>query len=147
MLLQAGTFAAAQLFHIGGGARWLTQFPGNTFATDVTAAWRRETGRPLAYVVGDLWLGGNVAYFSDDRPKLFHDGSAHFMPWIDADEVRRRGAVLLWPADQGVEDIPKGLREQFPAAVLRPPLIVRANTLRGEWTWRIGHAVLPPGSP
>ena len=40
--------------------------------------------------------------------------------------------------------MPAALREVFPAAEDRAPLLIRAATLRGEREWRIGWALLRP---
>jgi hypothetical protein len=138
-----GVQTATQLFHVGGGERWATQFPGDRFAAVVTETWRQETSDRLAYVVGDFWLAGNVIFFSPDSPRLFHNASLRYSPWIEVSDVRRRGAVLVWPAARGVE-MPAPLREVFPTAEARAPLVIRAATLRGEREWRIGWALLRP---
>jgi 4-amino-4-deoxy-L-arabinose transferase-like glycosyltransferase len=138
-----GVQTATQLFHVGGGERWATQFPGDRFAAIVTETWRRETGDRLAYVVGDFWLSGNVIFFSPDSPRLFHNANLRYSPWIDVADVRRRGAVLVWPTSRDRE-MPASMREMFPAAEDRPPLLIRASTLRGEREWRIGWALLRP---
>ena len=138
-----GVQTATQLFHVGGGERWATQFPGDRFAAVVTETWRRETSDRLAYVVGDFWLAGNLIFFSPDSPRLFHNASLRYSPWIEVSDVRRRGAVLVWPAARGVE-MPAPLREVFPTAEARAPLVIRAATLRGEREWRIGWALLRP---
>jgi 4-amino-4-deoxy-L-arabinose transferase-like glycosyltransferase len=139
-----GAQTAAQLFHVGGGERWATQFPGDRLAAIVTEAWRRETNQPLAYVVGDFWLAGNVIFFSPDRPRMFHDASLYLSPWIEVADVRRRGAVLLWSAGRDGEMRPPEMRALFPTVEPRPPLVIRQMTLRGEREWRIGWALLPP---
>ena len=141
-----GVQTSAQLFHVGGGERWATQFPGDRFAAIVTETWRRETGDRLAYVVGDFWLAGNVIFFSPDSPRLFHNANLRYSPWIDVADVRRRGGVLLWSAARAAE-MPAALREVFPAAEDRAPLLIRAATLRGEREWRIGWALLRPARP
>jgi Dolichyl-phosphate-mannose-protein mannosyltransferase len=142
-ILLLGVETSAQLFHVGGGERWATQFPGDRLAASVTEAWRRETNQRLTYVVGDFWLAGNVIFFSPDSPHLFHDAVPFLSPWIEVDDVRRRGAVLLWPAARNGE-MPAQMRFMFPAAEVRPPLVIQTPTLRGEREWRIGWAFLRP---
>ncbi len=142
-ILLMGVQTAAQLFHVGGGERWATQFPGDRLAGIVTETWRRETNQRLTYVVGDFWLAGNVIFFSRDSPRMFHDASLHYSPWIEVDDIRRRGAVLLWPAARGGE-MPEQMRALFPAAEDRAPLVIREMMLRHEREWRIGWAFLRP---
>jgi len=142
-----GVQTAAQLFHVGGGERWATQFPGDRLAAIVTDTWHRETNQRLAYVVGDFWLAGNVIFFSPDRPQMFHDASLTFSPWIELADIRRHGAVLLWPAGLDGETEPAQMRALFPTVERRAPLVIREMTLRGEREWRIGWALLRPAEP
>jgi hypothetical protein len=52
--------------------------------------------------------------------------------------------VLLWPtALEGSEELTL-MRDLFPTAERRPPLVIRAMTPRGEREWRISWAVLRP---
>lgn len=142
-ILLMGVQTAGQLFHVGGGKRWTTQFPGDRFAAIVTETWHRETNQRLAYVVGDFWLAGNVIFFSPDSPRMFHDASLHYSPWIEVADVRRRGAVLLWSAARDGE-MPAEMRALFPTVEHRAPLVIREMTRRGEHEWRIGWALLRP---
>jgi 4-amino-4-deoxy-L-arabinose transferase-like glycosyltransferase len=143
-----GVMTAAQLFNVGGGQRWATQFPGERFAAAVTEAWRRETGRPLPYVVGEFWLSGNLVLYSSDDPRFFHDATTARSPWIDPDDVRRRGGVIVWPADElGDSAVPAAWAAGLPGAVVQEALVMRQTTLRGERSWRIGWAILRPATP
>jgi hypothetical protein len=142
-ILLMGVQTAAQLFHVGGGKRWTTQFPGDRFAAIVTETWHRETNQRLAYVVGDFWLAGNVIFFSSDTPRMFHDASLHYSPWIEVADVRRRGAMLLWSAARDGE-MPARMQELFPLVEHRAPLVLREMTRRGVREWRIGWALLRP---
>jgi 4-amino-4-deoxy-L-arabinose transferase-like glycosyltransferase len=135
---------AAQLFHVGGGSRWATQFPGKAFAASIVGEWQRRTNAPLVYVVGDFWLGGNVILNTTDPPHLFQDADLRYSPGVDEADVRARGAMLLWTTPFPVEEIPLRFREKYPQARELAPLVVRADTSRGEWVWRIGVAFLPP---
>jgi hypothetical protein len=142
-----GVQTAAQLFHVGGGARWATQFPGDQLAAAVTETWHRETGQPLAYVIGDFWFAGNVILFSRDRPSMFHEASLLYSPWIDPAELRRRGGILLWSTGISERTLPEEYRAQFPDAEPREPLELHQMTPRGIWTWRVAWAVLRPAAP
>ena len=120
------------------------QFPGAEFAAAVTQAWRKETGQPLSYVIGDDFETGTVLLFSTDPVVAYHEANHDYMPWIDEADVRRRGAVLLWvstdprrPADFAA----------FSQAEPREPFVMHQPTLRGDLTWTIQWALLPPAGP
>jgi hypothetical protein len=133
-----------QAFHLGGGARWATQFPGDKFAAAVMEEWRKETDKPLGYVVGDFWLAGNVILNVPNPPRLLQDGDPYFNPGIDLNDVRRRGAMLLWTDPFAVDEIPEPMRKRFADARLNAPLVIQGKTPRGDKVWRFGWAVLPP---
>src|SRR5258707_558601 len=42
-------------------------FPGDRLAAALTERFHAATGRPLAYVIGSMWDGGNVAHYSTER--------------------------------------------------------------------------------
>lgn len=127
-----------------------TQFPGRLLAETITRQWRERTGTPLTYVGGAIvtvqeptgprnipgagqFTANNVAVYSPDRPHVIVNGELRLSPWIDAADLDRRGAVLLWqPHDKG---LPENIKRAFPRAELQPPLIVPRHTLfprRGE---------------
>ena len=71
-------------------------FPGDALGADLTRRFRDATGAPLRYVVGTMWDGGNLAHYSPDQPQVLIDGSAARAPWIDLDDLRKQGAVVVW---------------------------------------------------
>jgi Dolichyl-phosphate-mannose-protein mannosyltransferase len=144
-VISTAVVVITQSFHVSGGVRWANQFPGDRFTAAVLAAWDREArGAPLTYVVGDFWPAGNVILNMPDPPHLLQDGDLHYNPDIDVADVRRRGAMLLWTDPTPADQTPDWLQRNFPEARVNPPLVIHADTPRGEWSWRIGWAVLPP---
>ncbi len=127
-----------------------TQFPGALLAELITREWRERTGTPLKYVGGAIvinqeWWGprrlpgagqfaaNNVAVYSPDRPHVIVEGELAISPWINATDLERHGAVLLWQPNE--EGLPENIRRAFPHAELQPPLTVPRHTLyprRGE---------------
>ena len=47
-------------------------------------------------------------------------------PWVTEDDIRRRGAVLLWDAAELGDDLPETLRLRFPDARPQPPIVLPA---------------------
>ena len=134
-----------------------TQFPGRLLAETITRQWRERTGTPLAYVGGadhghrtarhrapgaGQFAANNVAVYSPDRPHVIVNGELRLSPWIDAADLDRRGAVLVWqPQEKG---LPENIRRAFPRAELQPPLTLPRHTLyprRGELVY---YAFVPP---
>jgi hypothetical protein len=101
-------------------------YPGAKFAREVTAGWRAATnGATLRYVVGDSFTGGNIAYYASDRPSIYLDGDASKSPWIDENDLRKSGAVIVWSTRQDRESPPP------------------ANITAGQRA-RLGHRAAPP---
>jgi 4-amino-4-deoxy-L-arabinose transferase-like glycosyltransferase len=98
----AGVFAVQQT--IGGYlVRKPTrgQFPGRELAAAVEQRWHEVVGRaPLAIVAGDVWLAGNIAFYSQERPSVFIDADRGKSPWI-TDALVRDGAVFIWQPPLG----------------------------------------------
>jgi len=46
------------------------RFPGEALAREVTAQWHKKVGGRIAYVVGDTWIAGNIAFHSPDRREV-----------------------------------------------------------------------------
>jgi hypothetical protein len=63
-------------------------FPGDRLGAEISARFRAATGEPLAYVIGSMWLGGNVSRYSAERPRTLIDGS----PARAVDRSRRPAA-------------------------------------------------------
>ncbi len=50
-------------------------FPGDTLAATLTQRFHAATGgKKLRYVIGSMWLGGNLAHYSPDQPHVLIDG-------------------------------------------------------------------------
>ena len=116
-------------------------FPGAALARDVTQGWHAKTGQPLRYVIGTMWDGGNVAHYSPDQPRVLVDGEPQRAPWIDLNDLKARGAVVVW-TDGDLKTLPPQYRAVAPNAQVQPvlPLHYRhaGNALYAGW------AIVPP---
>jgi 4-amino-4-deoxy-L-arabinose transferase-like glycosyltransferase len=133
-----GVQIAAQAFHVRENIRWAEHFPGRLMAAEMTDIWHQRTGTPLAYVIGDVWLGGNVVLYSPDRPSLFEDGNPAHSPWIDQCELNRRGGIVIWDWRLGLDHAPYG------HGMVQPPMELRIATPVGAHVWTIPWAIVPP---
>src|SRR5204863_115303 len=49
-------------------------YPGDRLADELARRFRAATGRPLTYVIGTMWDGGNVAHYAREQPRVLIDG-------------------------------------------------------------------------
>jgi hypothetical protein len=116
-------------------------FPGESLGREVTQAYEAATGRPLRYVVGSMWNGGNLAHYSPRQPRVLIDGAPERAPWIDLADLRRKGAVVVW-TDGDLRTIPQPFEAVAGSAEVQPPL--RLPYRRGGSDVPVGWAILRP---
>ena len=73
-------------------------FPGDLLSAAITQRFEQATGRKPAYIIASMWDGGNVAHYSGAAPAAagLIDGLPRRAPWIDLNDLRARGAVIVW---------------------------------------------------
>jgi hypothetical protein len=118
-------------------------YPGEQLAAEMSGRFRAATGRPLAYVVSDMWTGGNVGHYAPERPRVLIDGEPRRAPWIDLGDLKRRGAVVVW-TNGDAQILPAAWRAIAADAVVQPPL--RLPYRSGVNTLTVGWAILRPES-
>jgi hypothetical protein len=123
-----------------------TQFPGRRIADDITSQWHERFGAPLIYVGGTEFAANNIAVYASDRPHVIVHGDPKLSPWIDMDDVRRHGAVLIWDsplvADAGVDQ----WRATFGQFDVQGSLVVARQTRHSVRPVRISFAFVAPRS-
>lgn len=123
-----------------------SSFPGDALADSITTKWHDATGQQLRFVAGDMWVAGNVAFYSPDRPLVIQNGNADADPSIVADELAAAGAILVWDAETMGAAIPAELGDNFPSAVEQAPIALEKQCAGPRKQVRIGWAVVPPRS-
>jgi hypothetical protein len=119
-------------------------FPGDALAADLTQRFHDATGgKKLAYVIGSMWLGGNVAHYSADHPEVLIDGLPRRAPWIDLDDVRAKGAILVWEGGD-LDRLPPQLAAIAPSAQVLAPLTLPPRRHFGTPSEHFGWAILMP---
>ena len=73
-----------------------TNFPGQAIADALTREWHAKYGTDLKYVAGTEFAANNVAVYSKDRPHVVVHGRPLISPWIDTDDLRQHGALVVW---------------------------------------------------
>ena len=116
-------------------------YPGDRLADELARRFRAATGRPLVYVIGSMWDGGNVAHYARERPRVLIDGDRRRAPWIDLGDLRSKGAVVVWTGSDPTV-MPLGLRGIAGDAQIQPPFALPFR--RGDHVLTVGWAILRP---
>ena len=117
-------------------------FPGADLARELSQRYRAATGRPLIYVIGSMWDGGNVAHYAPDHPRVLIDGKPARAPWIDLADLRSKGAVVVW-TDGDLNAVPPGLRSVAGDAAVQPPFVLHDRRGELQHQCRLGHSLSP----
>ena len=120
-------------------------YPGDRLADELARRFRAATGRPLTYVIGSMWEGGNVAHYAPEQPRVLIDGDWRRAPWIDLGDLRSKGAVVVWTGSGPGFDptvMPVGLRGIAGDAQIQPPFTLPFR--RGDHVLTVGWAILRP---
>jgi hypothetical protein len=109
-------------------------------------SFERRTGRPLAIVSGDVPTAALVALAAPSRPSVYFDTDPARSPWVTPDDIRRKGAVVVWPASSTTPDPPPDIKARFPDLIPEVPRTFD-RPLQGRLpVLRLGWGVIRPGS-
>lgn len=109
----------------------------------VTRLWQESTGMPLSYVGGENYLTTYMYVYSPDRPKPLMEGDFEISPWIDVQDLRKKGAVFIW-YENNEEDFAETMQEEFPELVLYPVKEFKQKTRATIRPLQLRIAILPP---
>lgn len=120
-------------------------YPGKEIAKHITTLWEQKYHRPLKYVAGSRWLGGNIGLYSTHHPAVMIEWDNKRSPWINNDDMEKEGAIFIWEAS-GHEILPDNVKARYPH--LLPQQELSFNLHRNQQhkipPVRIGIAFLPP---
>jgi 4-amino-4-deoxy-L-arabinose transferase-like glycosyltransferase len=120
-------------------------FPGRDLGREISQRYQAATGEPISYVIGSMWDGGNVAHCSPGRPRVLIDGKPERAPWIDLEDLKAKGAVVVFWQDD-LHAMPPEFKAIADGAVVQQPIELRylRADLRGDPIVRVGWAILYP---
>src|SRR5262249_49611642 len=140
-------FVSAFAIHYGVLPRYRNMYyavlyPGDELGREMSSRYHALTGRPLEYVVGDMWTGGTASRYAPERPRVLIDGDPRRAPWIDLGDLQTKGAVVVWTDGADPRVIPRAYRAVAADAEVQPPFSLRPHV--GGPTVQVGWAVLRP---
>ncbi|HEX3936685.1 MAG TPA: glycosyltransferase family 39 protein [Xanthobacteraceae bacterium] len=120
--------------------------PANAMGRFFADSFQRRTGEPLAVVTGDPRLAALIALAAPSRPSVFFDADPARSPWVTADDIRKKGAVVVWLSPDTNPAPPPDIKGYFPDLV---PEVPRAfdRPVQGRLPvlW-VGWGMIRPGS-
>jgi hypothetical protein len=106
---------------------------------------QKRTGKPLAIVTGDPRLASLVAFAAPSRPSYYDFADPARTPWVTADDIRKKGMIVVWPALGTRGAPPPDIAARFPDLV--PDDVPRAfeYTIQGRMPLaRVGSGMIRP---
>jgi len=120
--------------------------PANAMGEFFADSFQRRTGQKLAIVTGDPRTAALIALAAPSRPSVFFDADPSQTPWVTADDIRKKGAVVVWLAADTSPTPPPDIKIYFPDLVAEVPRTF-ARPVEGRLPLlRVGWGVIRPGS-
>ena len=80
-------------------------YPGHAVTAAATALWHEVSPQPMPYVISDRTGACNVAVYSSETPEAFFAADVTQSQWIDPEDVRKRGGVVIWDEKNDAKEI------------------------------------------
>jgi hypothetical protein len=109
-------------------------------------SFERRTGQPLAIITGDARTAALVAVEAPSRPSVFFDADPAHSPWVTADDIRKKGAIVVWLAPDMAPTLPADIKAYFPDLVAELPRIFERPVQGRLEPLRVGWGLIRPGS-
>jgi 4-amino-4-deoxy-L-arabinose transferase-like glycosyltransferase len=120
--------------------------PARAMGRFFAESFERRTGQPLAIVTGDPRTAALIAVAAPSRPSILFDAAPERSPWVTADDIRSKGAVVVWLAADTTPTPPPDIKAYFPDLVPEVPHTFDRPVQGRMAPLRIGWAVIRPGS-
>jgi hypothetical protein len=120
--------------------------PANAMGRFFADSFERRTGRPLAVVAGDVRTASLVALAAPSRPSVYFDADPARSPWVTPDDIRQKGAVVVWLTATTSPDPPPEIKARFPDLIPEVPHTFERPVQGRLPVLRVGWAVIRPGS-
>ncbi|MFO1101259.1 MAG: glycosyltransferase family 39 protein [Xanthobacteraceae bacterium] len=117
-------------------AKEIGRFFGDTF--------ERRVGKRLGVVSGDLRLASLISLYAPGRPTVYFANAPDRTPWVNAEEVRQKGVIVVWPATDTIGTPPPDVRALFPDLVPEVPQAFSYSIQGRLPLLRIGWGMIRP---
>jgi hypothetical protein len=120
--------------------------PANAMGQFFADSFERRTGQKLAVVTGDPRTAELVALAAPSRPSVFFDADPARSPWVTADDIRKKGAIVVWLTADTTPTPPPDIRTYFPDLIPEVPRTFERPVQGQLPLLRVGWGVIRPGS-
>jgi len=121
--------------------------PADLMGAFFADTFQHRTGKPLAIITGDPRLATLIALGAPSRPSYYDEVAPARTPWVTADDIRKRGLIVVWPVRDPSNPLPADIKARFPDLV---PELPRAfgHTIQGMLppAW-VGWGMIRPVGP
>jgi hypothetical protein len=138
LLIVALPWAAATDLKIAQPAKAMGRFFAENF--------ERRTGQPLAIVTGDPRTAALIALAAPSRPSVLFEAAPERSPWVTADDIRKKGAVVVWLTNDTTPTPPPDIKAYFPDLVAEVPRTFERPVQGRMPLLRVGWGVIRPGT-
>ena len=107
-------------------------------------SFERRTGQKLAVIAGDPHTAALIALGAPSRPSLYLDAAPHHSPWVSAEDIKKKGAVVVWPTADTAGAPPPAIKEHFPDLVPEVPRAFERAVQGRLPLLRIGWGMIRP---
>ncbi len=126
------------------GTELRVEQPANAMGRFFAESFERRTGRPLTVVSGEPRTAALVALAAPSRPSVYFDADPARSPWVTPDDIRKKGAVVVWLASDTTPTPPPEIKIYFPDLVPEVPRTFE-RPVRGRLPLlRVGWGVIRP---
>jgi hypothetical protein len=122
-------------------------YPAEAMARFFSESFERRIGAPLRVVTGDPGIAALVALGAASRPSVYLSATPERSPWVTADTIKTKGAIVVWPTTDTAGAPPPAIKERFPDLVPEVPRAFERSVQGRLPLMRIGWALIRPQSP
>jgi hypothetical protein len=121
--------------------------PAEAMARFFADSFARRVGKELPIVAGDPRTAALVELGAASRPSLYLEATPRLSPWVSIDDIRTKGAIVVWPTTDTAGTPPADIKQDFPDIVPEVPRAFERGVQGRLPLLRIGWALIRPQPP
>jgi hypothetical protein len=118
--------------------------PADAMARFFADSFARRVGKDLPIVAGDPRTAELVELGAASRPSLYLEATPRRSPWVSIDDIRTKGAIVVWPTTDTAGTPPADIKQDFPDIVPEVPRAFERSVQGSLPLLRIGWALIRP---